>query len=131
MKVLTVDENVAPFAIEPANGTTAIPVTPRPASGGSGNAEFAEISIPVGTLAANEFANVNGQDLTGKFSTPVQVGDFLWVNALYVSSSPLAFAAAIECTDVDTVAIAVIAFNTGNADPGTMAVRIGRVAVVE
>ncbi len=127
MKTLTVDDNVAPFALLPSNGSSEVTVTPRTAGGGSGNAEFASLDVPVGTLAANEFANVSGLDTTGKFSTPLQPGDMVWINALYVSSAPLTFAAAIECTAQDTVDVAAIAFNVGNPTPGTMSCKIGRI----
>lgn len=126
-RVLTVADNAAPFEIIPANGTAGITVTPVAGSGGSGTAEFAQVDVAAPVLAANEFSNVTGIDTTGLFSTPLVVGDFIWINGLYLSSPTTVFAAAVECQSTDTIAVAIVAFSTGNVSPGNLTCRIGRV----
>lgn len=65
MKTLTVDDNVAPFAVLPSNGSSEVTVTPRTASAGSGatlNAVQEHTTLaptPLDTSATVTIATVN------------------------------------------------------------------------
>ncbi len=125
MKALLVDDNVAPFAVEPSNGTTAIPVTPGAApSGGGTETVFVAVDVPI--LAANEFTGVQPVDVTGRFSTPLLTTDNVWVNTFWVTTNVQAYAAAVEVTATDTIAVAVVAFSTGVAAPDQILIALTR-----
>ncbi len=125
MKALLVDDNTAPFPVEPANGTTPIQCTPGAApSGGGSETAFVAVDVPV--LAANEFTGVLGVDMTGRFSSPLLTTDNVWVNTFWVTTGVQAYAAAIEVTATDTIGVAVVAFSTGVAAPDQILISVTR-----
>jgi hypothetical protein len=127
MKALTLPDGQDSISVNPSNGSAAVVLQAKEVGGGAGNVEFVEFSLGLPALSPNQFNNQNGIDLSGLFSSDVQPGDFLWVNALYISSPVAVFAAAIECTSTNVGAIAFVAFDTGSS-AGPVTVRVGRVA---
>jgi hypothetical protein len=128
MRVVTLPDGAQSVTVLPAAGGSPVFLGTSDVNVPAGVAEFAQLDVATNVLAGGEFQNVNGVDITGLFSSPVQPGDMLWVNALYISSPVVCFAAAIECTAQDTVSIAVVAFSPGNLSPGPLTCRIGRIA---